>query len=172
MRLFIAFTLPSEPLRSIQQLLSTQGIRYTKTFHCTLAFLRDTSSSQIHTITERLNTVSFSTFTVTLSHFNFFPDTHNFRVIFIALEPQETIIHLHQSISKALYPLFIPDKPFVPHITIARVSFHTPHLLREIPKKPPYLSFPITSFALIQSTLTSSGPVYATLQQYPLRTLH
>jgi len=60
------------------------------------------------------------------------------------------------------------DKPFKPHITLARRKAPAPRV-------PPVvfgLEWPVTEFALVRSELKPKGPVYTILEKFPLRGDH
>ncbi len=60
------------------------------------------------------------------------------------------------------------DKPFKPHITLARRKAPAPRV-------PPVvfgLEWPVTEFALVRSELRPKGPVYTILEKFPLRGEH
>ncbi|GLV48001.1 RNA 2',3'-cyclic phosphodiesterase [Thermus sp. LT1-2-5] len=60
------------------------------------------------------------------------------------------------------------DKPFKPHITLARRKAPAPRV-------PPVvfgLEWPVTEFALVRSELKPKGPVYTILEKFPLRGEH
>lgn len=60
------------------------------------------------------------------------------------------------------------DKPFKPHITLARRKAPAPRV-------PPVVfgvEWPVTEFALVRSELKPRGPVYTILEKFPLRGEH
>lgn len=60
------------------------------------------------------------------------------------------------------------DKPFKPHITLARRKAPAPRV-------PPVvfgLEWPVTEFALVRSELRPKGPVYTVVEKFPLRGEH
>jgi len=67
------------------------------------------------------------------------------------------------------------DKPFRPHVTLARVKRDiAPEAVSELVAAlaalaPPLLRFPADALHLVESTLSPKGPRYSSVQVVPLR---
>lgn len=174
MRLFIAVEIPkdvSEKLHSLQKNLHVPGkATLTKSFHLTLKFLGEVDKEKLSILIEELSKISFKPFEASLSKIGAFPSTNNPRVVWIGLEPHETINSLQKQVDQATQNLgFAPDKRFHPHLTLARIKFlkdkrSFKDTLGDI--VPPSVAFNIDSFKLIKSTLTPQGPEYEVLESF------
>ncbi len=131
-RTFIAITInpTEEMLRRIHYLkknLIEENINWIKEahLHITLRFLGYTPADKLKGIEEELQkTVArFKRIDLSLSGIHLFGSKHSPKVIWIGVEPTETLKKWSSEIDKALAPLgFGKDRQnFVPHITIARI---------------------------------------------------
>lgn len=174
MRLFIAFEIPedvSTSLSALQEKIRFDGkATKPKTFHLTLKFLGEVEKEKLSILIEELSKVQFNPFEANLSHIGAFPNTNNPRVVWIGLEPQDTINELQKKIDLATQKLgFDPDNRFHPHLTLARIKFiknrkEFADMLDNL--SPTKGSFKLDSFKLIKSTLTPNGPVYEVLHPF------
>jgi 2'-5' RNA ligase len=184
MRLFIAISLPDsfkEYLAVVQkQILNTgAGIRMVKpdNMHITLKFIGEASPERAEVISEALNTVKHSPFTLRSSpEIGAFPNRKNPRVIWLGLEEKtrNSMHTLFEEIEKSLERRGIPreKRAFKTHLTLGRVpdkmywknSFWRPILDIDIEKR----EYSVSSFELIQSKLLPAGAVYSTLESYRL----
>jgi 2'-5' RNA ligase len=176
MRLFIAFGVSEEVknyLLELQLLLPKNSeLNLVKEFHLTLKFLGDVDEDKVDKIKAALANVDFTKFTAKTSSLGIFPDEKLIRVVWIGLEPKDTIIALQQEIESDLSDLFPKDARFRPHLTLARVKSiknktEFTEQLNKIPIKE--LEFSINSFKLIKSTLTSEGPVHEVIAEFALK---
>lgn len=177
MRLFVAVSLPDdvkEELARVQKLILDENItaRCVKkdAMHLTLAFLGKTDDDQIDGIKDVLQSISFDSMDVSLSSLGVFPNEQNVRVIWIGLDSEESLVSLAAQIQDALAPFgYKPEQPYSTHLTLCRVKeVRDPIVLREKFKTISLnqISFTISSFELIQSTLTGVGPKYAVLAEF------
>lgn len=174
MRLFIAVEIPedvSKQLHALQDKLRIPGkATLTKSFHLTLKFLGEVDEEKLLTLIGGLSKIKFQSFEASLSEIGAFPNTDNPRVVWIGLEPNETINALQKDIDSATQKLgFDPDNRFHPHLTLARIKFlkdknSFKDLLEDI--APHQALFKVDSFKLIRSTLTPEGPVYEILESF------
>ncbi len=174
MRLFIAIELPAEVKEHLEQLQKKIDGHYAqltlaKEIHLTLKFLGDVSEQKIDEIKQKLEKIDFGSFEASLGRTGVFPDEHYVKVVWIGVEPANSINFLQQKIEKALAGLFEPDTRFTPHLTLARVKFVKDKKLFienlrkiEAEKK----EFLVDSFKLIKSTLTPKGPVYEDVAEF------
>lgn len=179
MRLFIAIELPAEVkahLAELQKKIDGHFSQLTlaKEVHLTLKFLGDVNEQKIAEIKQKLGKVDFGSFNAWLGKTGVFPGESYIRVVWIGVEPANSIIALQQKIEKSLAGLFETDTRFTPHLTLARVKFvkdkkaFVENLKKlEAEKK----EFAVDSFKLIKSTLTPKGPVYEDIAEFKSQAL-
>ena len=146
--------------------------------HITLKFLDEISASQRQAIEERLRQVARCepSFRLGIECVGAFPSIHAPRVLWVGLsEGKERVAHLAASIEQELagFALRQEERSFAAHLTIGRVRSVRHQLalvqrLRELSWQPP-AAWPVTSLTLYQSVLSSSGPHYTVLAEFPLR---
>lgn len=138
-------------------------------FHLTLLFIGEVDKRKLDEIIKQLSSVKCK------ENINFkgtkigaFPDLEKPRVFWVGLEDtNKKLIELFQKITNSLKPLCIePDKKFHPHITIGRVK--RPFRLIEKFSINTEYSFEISSFNLMQSTLTKEGSIYRLIKKFNL----
>lgn len=177
MRCFIAAPLPrqvKEELVSLQKYLLDDQVICTRVkmdaMHLTLAFLGDVGEEKIDAIRNALGSVYFTPIDTSLCKIGTFASHKQVRTIWAGLGNEQNIESLAHKIRAALQPLgFKPDHAFAAHVTICRVKkvgdtavLQRRITLMSVSGKP----FTISSFALLSSTLTPRGPVYATLAEF------
>lgn len=176
MRLFIALPIPDnvkEQLANLHQKI--RGIRWQdedKT-HLTLKFLGETEPDRARDLKTYLKEISHPEFSMTLNGFGFFPDRNHPKVLWVGIEKNRRLLQLHKRIENTCNELGFEseDRPFRPHITIARTKHAT---------KKEVLSFvnqhkqfrisdvPVHKFILYESKLDSDGAKHIPLQKYQL----
>ncbi len=176
MRLFIAFDVSEnvhEYFLELQKKLIGAKLTFTKNFHLTLKFLGEITPAQADEIKKRLSNVKFAPFTAKLDGTGVFPENGTPRVVWIGIEPRDIICELQKNIDETLHGMFSKEKSFQPHITLARVKEVTDKKFAEQIKKLKIepLSFEVKEFKLIESQLTSEGPVYKDVAVYPTKPL-
>src|SRR3989344_7411995 len=173
MRLFIAFDISKE---AEKELLNAQrelkGARFTlaKHFHLTLKFLGDATPQKAEKVKQALSTIPFKQLNVKLGGVGCFPTEKQPRVVWMGVEPPDIICSLQKQIDNSLSQLFPKEKNFQPHITLARVKEITDIMqftqsLSGIKTK--RLTFEITRFKLVESTLGREEPAYRILAEFP-----
>ncbi|MFC1810967.1 RNA 2',3'-cyclic phosphodiesterase [Patescibacteria group bacterium] len=128
MRLFVALKLPkqiSDYLESLQKSLPEGKMKLNKHFHLTLQFLGHTDSEKLDDIKNALKKISFEKIPIKLGKIGVFKDKKGFiKVVWASLEASETLNELQKEVQKSLKSLgFEPDKPFSPHLTLARIKY-------------------------------------------------
>lgn len=175
MRLFIAVKIPDhvkEKIKEVYSSLPKDGVRPVSlsNLHYTLQFLGEVPDNKLTDIINKLKTVEFEPFSITVKGVGFFPNESYVRVVWLGSDDQgkEQLNKLANNIEKVLKPLgFIPDHPFKPHLTIARVK-------KKIDVKPlvtkfkelSFGRFEVSTFYLIKSTLTPNGPIYEDIGEF------
>lgn len=158
-------------------LKSEQDLKLVKpeNFHITLAFIGDVELDLLESIDDPLQELAdgLSAIDVHLNRIGAFPS-----VIYMKMsEGEEELISLSKSARTILTRNEIPfdSKPFKGHITIARLrNRRVKSKAKDFLKSYAYdvrfdIFFNVASFSLIQSELTSAGPIYTTLCKYYLR---
>jgi RNA 2',3'-cyclic 3'-phosphodiesterase len=143
--------------------------------HITLSFLGNKTSAELSAIVVALRSISFHPFDITLCGIGVFPNMKKIRVIHVGLSDSKNITTLYELILEALKGKHKPDKrKFDPHITLGRVKHAIPKELTLLAATiaPLYTLFVsqlnISSFQLKKSTLTPTGPIYDTLEEFRL----
>jgi 2'-5' RNA ligase len=142
--------------------------------HITLSFLGNKTSSELSLIVEALRSISFHPFRLTLCGIGVFPNMKRIRVIHVGMRDSKDTKTLHELILKALKGHEPDKKKFDPHITLGRVKRIIPEELTLLAAAitPHSTSFVgqlnVSSFQLKKSTLTPTGPIYDTLEEFRL----
>ena len=174
MRCFIAVDLPvnvKEELVSAQKQLSAAAAKMSLAhdFHLTLKFLGEITPAKVDSVKRLLANVKFKSFAARLAGTGAFPSQNAARVVWVGLEPEESFIELQQMVDDALRSEFKIEKGFKPHLTLARVKLvpdkqQFQRQLRQI--KIRNIEFPVDSFKLKRSTLSSQDAIYEDLAVY------
>jgi 2'-5' RNA ligase len=174
-RLFIAVKVSSTPLlRKVLKHLETMG-RPVKpvsadNLHVTLKFLGDTNPTRLPEIS---NAVSEAvdveqTFEGRIAGLGAFPRIQRPSVIWAGLETEESLKRIAESLETNLSGQgFHPEqKPFHPHLTLARIKSKPPAELAELLNDNQTTDFGVVSISsveLFQSELQPNGPRYTVL---------
>ncbi|MFB3766301.1 MAG: RNA 2',3'-cyclic phosphodiesterase [Methanotrichaceae archaeon] len=177
-RSFVAVGIPSsmlDDIARIQREIATGGLRLVKPelVHVTLKFLGNVPEEQIDEITEALRGIRYMPFDAILKGMGAFPG-RSIRVVWLGLEGN--FLGLYQAVEDALASFgFERDKRgFSPHVTLGRVKNPSPEVSKQISRKISQMgnvdlgSFHVDRFLLKKSTLTSGGPIYEDLAEFPL----
>ncbi len=147
--------------------------------HVTLRFLGEVADARMDDLVRELRSaVSASTaFQLSLNGLGVFPATERPRVLWAGLKGDLPALgSLQQGVRRASegFTVHSDDKPFHPHLTLARVGETRHHERREIAaameRVAPQLraSWVAGDVRLVRSELHASGPVYSTLVGIPL----
>lgn len=172
MRAFIAVELPERiknELKEIQKEFAKDGdINFVSGYHLTLKFLGGVSDTKLERVKERLKKISIKPFDLHLSKLGIFPNLKFVQVFWAGIEPEIKIKKLHERIDSKLIDFFEADNKFKGHITLGRVKRlrDKDNFLDKINKIEINGKFTVKNFCLIQSELTSRGPVYTILEKY------
>ena len=179
MRLFVAIELPDGTKAALTKLptpLPTARWSKPENMHLTLRFIGEVDENQAEEIKVALEGVESPRFDLQLQGIGHFPPQKKKapRVLWVGIAGQPALIELQQRIEKSLRSVgLVPvKKVFHPHITLARLKVQKPtqqvtNFLQKQAKialKP----FPVTRFVLIESVLSSRGPLYTHLAEYAL----
>jgi 2'-5' RNA ligase len=174
-RVFIAVKVPSTPLlRKVLKLLAAMG-RPVKpvsadNLHVTLKYLGDTNPTRIPEISQAISEAvngeqAFEGHVVGLGAF---PRIQRPSVIWAGLKDGEPLIRIAESLEIILSEMgfHAEQKPFHPHLTLARIKSKPPAELAELLNENPATDFGVVSLSsveLFQSELQPTGPRYTVL---------
>ncbi|RII29183.1 MAG: RNA 2',3'-cyclic phosphodiesterase [Geobacter sp.] len=173
-RLFVAIDLP-EKIRSELANLREElpGARWVAgdQLHLTLRFIGEVEARQQGDIDEALRHVHDEPFSLTLRQVGHFGRPG--RVLWVGMDRPPTLLALQQKVEAALALTGTPpeERPFSPHITLARIIGTPAHLLSNYEEKHrgfASTTFPVTEFHLYSSTLTSTGAIHRREGSYQL----
>ena len=183
-RAFIAIKLSEDVqnfIKTIQESLKKvkADVKWVKprNAHLTLKFLGDVSLEKNESVKGALQKVvkRFAPFLVETNEIGGFPSEHNPRIIWLGLGlKKNTIADLASAIETELTKLSFAAKTqtFSTHITLGRVrsSRNISKLSKIIQgyQIADRISQEITTITLYQSQLTSSGPIYSIIDNFPL----
>ncbi len=184
-RLFIAIPVPlTDELdifyNSLREIAPHPQVKWVEpqNLHLTLKFLGNIEETKIPAIKGTLVKAADKnqSFVFEIKKTGAFPDRKgNFRVIHLKTEPAEPFIKLYKVIDFMLTEAgftFRKDR-FSPHITVGRVkSLKNNSEMKEFIDRHQNLSLNIMKadhFELIESKLTSRGPVYTTIESFNLK---
>lgn len=141
-------------------------------YHITLRFIGDVESHQLEGIQERLSAVRKKKFTVEAKGLDSF-ESEKKSILYAKIVSVRNIIDLAAKINEKLLDLGfeMPNKPFVPHVTIAKVN-NSKFLPKYIAAQQGRIqaAWPVKSFTLMQSTqIHEQNQGYRSLQVYDLQ---
>ena len=172
MRAFVAIEVNDQGvLNSIHKIQSELNIKAKPVelhnMHFTVQFLGEVSEEVIKKISSALNSIEFSTFSVTFASIGAFPKPNSPRVIWIGVnDGVNELEKLAEIIRAKLSDIgFSPDKKFKPHVTIFRVKNRIEDLPSKLEKFSSYHFGKQTDseIKLKKSELTPNGPIYTDL---------
>jgi 2'-5' RNA ligase len=130
-----------------------------------LRFLGEVDHATCSSIMTALSKVSFSAFPLTLCGGGHFPPGKHPRVLWVGMDPSNSLLRLQQDVELALIDAAIsPDeRRFSPHITLARLKDTPPAAVHGFEIKHADLvctPFQVTEFILYSSILTHQGAIH------------
>lgn len=175
MRVFVSVDLPSEiedKIKEIQRRIKELGLIEAKfvkkgLFHLTLKFLGEIDEEKVEEVRKKLREIKLKSFETKISELGVFSEKF-IRIVWLHLSNCD---ELQREVGEKLKSLFESERRFMSHLTIARVKNikDKQRFLNELKKvQIPEIKFQVNDFKLKKSTLTEKGPVYETLEEYPL----
>lgn len=178
LRTFLAVDLPEDLKLSLsKQVQQLKVIPYAKTqtkikitsylnYHLTLAFLGNVSHEEIELLKEKLSSIKLNkSINCKIVGLGAFPNIKAARLIFLRIESKELEV-LAKNVRKIVKSFgFRIDYDFKPHITIIR--FKEKIELLDLEELTAF--FNASSFYLMQSILTSTGPLYSKLEKFDIQ---
>jgi len=172
MRTFVAIEVNNKDvLNSIHKIQAELNIKAKPVelhnMHFTVQFLGEVSEKMIGKISDALNSIEFSAFSISFTGIGVFPKPNSPRVIWIGTDDGVSELEKLAEIirSKLSHLGFSPDKKFKPHVTIFRVKNKIEDLSSKL-EKFSSCSFGkqlVSEIKLKKSELTSTGPIYTDL---------
>ena len=172
MRAFVAIEVNDQSvLNSIHKIQTELNIKAKPVelhnMHFTVQFLGEVTEEMVGKISDALNSIEFSAFSISFASIGVFPNPNFPRVIWIGTnDGVDELEKLAEVIRSKLSHLgFSPDKKFKPHVTIFRVKNKIESLTSKLEKFSSY-SFgkqEISEIKLKKSELTPNGPIYTDL---------
>ena len=194
MRIFIGIDLDPEVRARIARFLEgVQGFapdaRWVRpeSLHITLKFIGEQTPERVEAITERLRRVESGAFEIRCAGYGFFPTARAPRVFWIGIQAGPQLAELAGTIDMAVAELGIPreDRPYSPHLTLARASGRSGSPKRQQGDVPNQVfavlekrlaamgeldfgTMAAGEFILYQSQLSPGGSKYTKLQRFAL----
>ena len=175
LRAFIAIKVEaSQSLRKVLRTLRDMG-RHVRpvdpdALHLTLRFLGQTDEAQVGRIVAAVESAveTEASFSLRIEGLGAFPDSRRPSVIWAGMEQAEPLNRIVVRIDEGLETLGIDrdDRPWRPHLTLARVKSRPPSQLRDLLESQaatPFATQSVSSVDLMQSDLTPAGPQYTVL---------
>ena len=184
MRMFTGIPIPDEPKEELikaQEQLKGIPLKASWTkpenLHITLKFLGEVDDAMVPQITKALegSPCPQGSFIATLEECGIFPNLRTPRIAWISLSRGEKEVkHIFKHIQKSLLSFgFGKEKrPFKSHITLGRIKYvkDTSALIQRFEElNLEKISWQINGFILYKSILTSGGPIYEAIKEYPLQ---
>lgn len=177
-RLFIAIDLPEDVRQRLGILLSGRpdGVKPVRPeqMHLTLHFLGNVEDGPAAALLAALAAIHQPAFTIDLAKGGCFPSPRRPNVLWIGVEPSRPLDALHAAVARVLADggLAVESRPFVPHITLARVSRRLPtgwvEAFLATAAGFSISAVTVTSFTLYASERTNNSAVHTPLGRYPL----
>ena len=184
MRLFIALELSDEIKQNCLALLGDLTSINSQTkwvelqnLHLTLKFLGEVNDGQLPLLINELRELSCNhqAFDLTFSGLGGFPTLNHPKIFWLKGEGGENLPALQKAVEKKINSLdFVPqDRPFSPHLTLGRVKGEKglKEVIQKFKEKLDYSAGKLTirKFALIESQLKPTGPIYQITERFSLR---
>ena len=184
MRLFVSVDLPDDLAASVADLQAefedAGGLNFTdpEQAHITLKFLGDVSEDRLPTLERELEAAvadaDVEPFTVRYGGLGVFPSLDYISVVWFGTETGgEELTRLHEAIEERTTAMGFEAEShdFTPHVTLARMEHAGgKDLVQELVQErdPTIGEMTVDEVRLTESTLTDSGPVYSTVESFPL----
>ena len=172
-RLFIAVNIPEELRLTLRQLLpADSGLSPTtlENLHLTLHFLGQVSERDTEALRRTLHSGGMHAFELSLQGTGCFHISETRGVLWCGVDASPDLMSLHQMLADQLQSLgiSIEDRPYVPHITLARFDPRRfPDAERFRQQHQGFVArFPVTQFLLYESVLHPQGSRYRVLGTY------
>lgn len=176
LRLFVAIELPADVRRRLLRLVPrAPGVRPVPEgqIHLTLHFLAAVAAADVEPLAAALAAVAWRGFPLALEGGGRFPPRGPAAVLWAGVRASRGLDDLHAAIGSALARLghAVETRPYVPHVTVARVQRHAgrtavAEFLRAAALSAP-LETAVERFHLYRSDPGPAGRVHAVLGSFP-----
>jgi 2'-5' RNA ligase len=180
MRLFVALAIPTEVREKIAALIrELRGVDANpkwinpENLHVTLKFIGEAAPEKAVEIGDVLATIhTEQEAAIEVGDVGFFPDARRPSVAWVGIQAPQILSLLAAEVNRVLAPLGIPreEKPFVPHLTIARFKETrlSAQLRAQIEKQKSrkFGTLATGEFHLIESKRKTAGAEYTTLRSF------
>ncbi|WP_226482337.1 RNA 2',3'-cyclic phosphodiesterase [Natrinema amylolyticum] len=184
MRLFVSVDLPddlAEPVADLQEeFAEASGLNFTDPdqAHITMKFLGDIDEDRLPALERELaaavDDADVDPFIVRYGGLGVFPNLDYISVVWLGVEAGgEELTRLHEAIEERTTAMGFDaeEHDFTPHVTLARMEHAggkdlVQDLVRE--RDPTIGETRVEEVRLTESTLTDAGPVYSTVESFPL----
>jgi RNA 2',3'-cyclic 3'-phosphodiesterase len=187
-RSFIALELPGNVRVALKDVQKTLSDKYAGTakwvapesIHLTLKFLGNVAADRLPAVISATQAAAHQSapFNLTISGLGAFPSLSRVQVVWVGLSGDLVAVQsLQKNIEISLGPLGFPpeNRPFTPHLTLARVREHIGlperHALGELiahTRLESDRTIPVRAVNLMRSQLTRSGAIYSCLKSIEL----
>jgi RNA 2',3'-cyclic 3'-phosphodiesterase len=182
MRIFIALDIPGEIRTALAKYMErarslVPEARWARVegLHVTLKFIGEVSDARLAEMKTALASVKTEPFDVRFAGAGFFPNPKAARVFWAGVEGGDALPRLASAIDASLARLGFEkeDKPYHPHLTLARASNHPLRELQVLTTDPPPLpaqfgTMTAREFFLYQSQPQRGGSKYTKLERFRL----
>jgi 2'-5' RNA ligase len=184
MRLFVSVDLPDDHADAVRDLQNefrgASGLNVTdpEQAHVTLKFLGDTPERRVDRVSDAIargvEAADVDPFAVEYGGLGVFPDFDYISVLWLGVrDGGEQLTRLHEEIEAETTAIgFDPeDHEFTPHVTLARMEHAGgKELVQETVRTldPTVGKATVEAVHLTESELTHDGPVYSTVERFPL----
>jgi 2'-5' RNA ligase len=179
MRIFIALDIPAEIRARLTEYMERAralalDARWARVegLHVTLKFVGHVDDAVVEKIKAALTSIKAAPFVVRFEGVGFFPNPNAARVFWAGVDGGDHLPRLASTIEAALEKLGFPreNKPYHPHLTLARTSSQPLRELRPLLADPPPQFGTMTSreFFLYQSQPQKGGSKYTKLERFGL----
>ena len=179
MRLFVALSIPDDIAGQLMLLQGgVPGARWQARLqlHLTLRFIGEVDGSDARALDDALSGIDAPAFDLQLHSVGQFGNKQP-HALWAAARQNDLLEHLQRKVDNAIRRVGQPQDAhkFAPHVTLARLKNPELDKVREwLTTHALFTSnlFPVESFCLYSSKLTSDGSIYRVEQEYPLRGFH
>jgi 2'-5' RNA ligase len=142
--------------------------------HITGKFIGEWPAHRLTELEEELKNLNTpGSFEIQIARFGYFPNPHNPRTLFAGVQAGPELAELANRIDETLRPLGVAreTRPYLPHLTLARIKRENIHALREhiaTMTNFDFGTFQVSEFHLYLSQSSPNGSLYRALATYPL----
>jgi len=168
-RLFVAIDIPEEIKQDLARLTGElPGAAWVPAgqIHLTLRFIGEVGPQPFAAVKAALSGLRFTGFPLAIRGTGHFPPGRHPRVLWAGVEPSDGLDRLYGELGLSLLAAGIPpeERPFSPHITLARLKESAPARVSSFEGRHGGLAYPplpVREVVLYSSTLKSEGAVHS-----------